>query len=123
MRARKPSSIDEYIDGYPAGIQVLLQQMRATIHQAAPTAVETIGYMMPAFRLKGILVYFAAFKAHIGFYPTSSGIAAFEKELAPYKSSKGAVQFPYDKPLPLTLIAKIVRFRVKEDGMRSTRVK
>jgi uncharacterized protein YdhG (YjbR/CyaY superfamily) len=119
MTSRKPNDIDNYIRNFPADIQALLQQMRATIRQAAPRAVETISYMIPAFLLRGVLAYFAAFKGHIGFYPTSSGIAAFQKELAPYKSSREAVQFPFDKPLPLTLITKIVRFRVKEEEKRT----
>jgi len=89
--------------------------MRQTIHQAAPEAVETISYQMPAFKLNGVLVYFAAMKNHIGFYPTSSGVAAFKKELSPYKTSKGAVQFPLKSPIPYDLVTKIVKFRVQED--------
>jgi uncharacterized protein YdhG (YjbR/CyaY superfamily) len=108
-------TIDEYIKDFPPDVQGILEQMRQTIHKAAPLAGETISYQMPAFRLNGILVYFAAFKSHIGFYPTASGIEAFKNELAPYKFSKGAVQFPLDKPLPYDLVTKIVLFRVKEN--------
>ena len=107
-------TIDEYIKTFPADIQSILKKIRQTIQEAAPDAVEVISYQMPAFKLNGILVYFAAHKNHIGFYPTSSGIKAFKVELEPYKSSKGAVQFPLDKPIPLDLVKRIVVFRVKE---------
>jgi uncharacterized protein YdhG (YjbR/CyaY superfamily) len=108
-------TIDEYIQTFPEDIQSILQKMRETIHQAAPEAEEVISYQMPAFKLKGILVYFAAAKQHIGFYPTASGVEAFQKELASYKTSKGAIQFPLDKPIPYDLVEKIVKFRVKEN--------
>jgi uncharacterized protein YdhG (YjbR/CyaY superfamily) len=108
-------SIDEYIAAFPEDIQKLLEEVRATVRAAAPEAEERISYQMPAFAQKGILVYFAAMKHHIGFYPTSSGIQAFQAELSPYKTSKGAIQFPLDKPLPLDLITRIVRFRVEEN--------
>ncbi len=108
-------TIDEYIKTYPTNIQSILEQMRQTIRKAAPEASEAISYQMPAFKLKGNLVYFAAFKNHIGFYPTSSGIEAFKQELSPYKTSKGVVQFPLDKPIPYDLVEKIVLFRVKEN--------
>lgn len=108
-------SIDDYIAGFPEGTKRLLEDVRRTIKAAAPGAEERISYQMPAFYLQGNLVYFAAFKNHIGFYPTSSAIAAFPRELAPYEASKGTVRFPLDKPLPLKLIAKIVRFRVAEN--------
>ncbi|HMJ46941.1 MAG TPA: DUF1801 domain-containing protein [Ferruginibacter sp.] len=111
----KPASIDEYIAGFQEQTQKILEQVRATIKKAAPGAEETISYAMPAFRLNGYLVYFAAFKNHIGFYPAPSGSAAFIKELSPYKTGKGSVQFPLDKPMPLHLITKIVQFRVKEN--------
>lgn len=107
-------SIDEYISKFPADIQVLLEQMRSTIRQAAPDATEKISYQMPTFFLKGNLVHFAALKNHIGFYPTPSAIIKFEKELKEYVSSKGAVQFPIDKPLPLKLVTRMVEFRVEE---------
>ena len=106
---------DEYISLFPKETQVLLKQMRATIKEVAPDAEEAIKYQMPTFVLKGNLVHFAAFKNHIGFYPVPTGIEKFKKELAPYKTSKGAVQFPLDKPLPLALIRKIVKFRVAEN--------
>jgi uncharacterized protein YdhG (YjbR/CyaY superfamily) len=93
--------------------------MRQTIKSSAPGASEGISYQMPAFKLEGPLVYFAAFKNHIGFYPTASGIAAFQRELLPYKSSKGAVQFPLDKPIPYDLVEKIARFRVQENMRKS----
>lgn len=111
-----PATIDEYIAGFPAGIQQLLEQVRATIKKAAPEAEETISYGMPAFRYEGRgLVYFSAFKAHIGFYPIPSGMKAFKKELSSYKTGKGSVQFPLDEPMPLKLITDIVKFRVKEN--------
>ena len=112
-----PATIDEYIAGFPAGIQQLLEQVRATIKNAAPEAEETISYGMPAFRYQGRgLVYFSAFKAHIGFYPIPSGMKAFKKELSSYKTGKGSVQFPLDKPMPLELITRIVKFRAKENA-------
>jgi uncharacterized protein YdhG (YjbR/CyaY superfamily) len=110
-----PGSIDEYIAAFPKRMQLLLKQMRTALREAAPGAEEKISYRMPAFALKGILVYFAAHKNHIGFYPTASGIQAFQKELSAYEGSKGAVRFPLDKPLPLQLIAKIVKWRVAEN--------
>ena len=111
-----PATIDEYIAGFPAGIQQLLEQVRATIKKAAPEAEETISYGMPAFRYQGRgLVYFSAFKAHIGFYPIPSGMKAFKKELSSYKTGKSSVQFPLDEPMPLKLITDIVKFRVKEN--------
>lgn len=112
-------SIDEYIATFPPDIQALLETVRATIKAAAPGAEERISYQMPAFALHGNLVYFAALKDHIGFYPTSSGIAAFKDELAGYKSTPGAVRFPIDQPLPLDLISRIVRFRVTENLNRA----
>lgn len=108
-------SIDQYIATFPEETQKILQELRATIKAAAPGAEEKISYQMPAFALKGNLVYFAALKNHIGFYPTPSGITAFKDELAKYEGSKGAVKFPIDKPLPLKLIKKIVKFRVAEN--------
>jgi len=92
-----------------------LETIRRTIKEAAPQAQETISYQMPAFKLNGVLVYFAAHKNHLGFYPAPSGIAAFKNELSAYSPSKGAVQFPLDKPMPLDLIKRIVEFRVKEN--------
>jgi uncharacterized protein YdhG (YjbR/CyaY superfamily) len=109
------NSIDEYIAKFPSDIQILLNQMRVTIRNAAPDASEKISYQMPTFFLKGNLVHFAALKNHIGFYPAPSAIIAFRKELTRYISSKGAVQFPLDEPLPLDLVTKMVTFRVKEN--------
>jgi uncharacterized protein YdhG (YjbR/CyaY superfamily) len=106
--------IDDYIAEFPRDVQVLLKQIRATIKKAAPGATETIKYRLATFVLHENLVHFGAFKNHIGFYPTASGIEAFMDKLSPYKSSKGAVQFPVDKPMPLSLIERIVKFRVKE---------
>jgi uncharacterized protein YdhG (YjbR/CyaY superfamily) len=110
-----PRTIDEYIAGFPPEIRALLQEIRMTIREAAPDAEEAISYQMPTFRLHGNLVHFAAFKNHIGFYPAPTGIDEFREELAAYKGSKGAVQFPLDKPLPLDLIRRIVQFRVQEN--------
>jgi uncharacterized protein YdhG (YjbR/CyaY superfamily) len=112
----KVNSIDEYIKGFPPDIQKLLQQVRATIKKAAHDAEETIKYAMPTFTLNGNLVHFAAFKNHIGLYPTPNGIEAFKKELSVYKGAKGSVQFPLDQPMPLELISKIVKYRVEQNG-------
>jgi uncharacterized protein YdhG (YjbR/CyaY superfamily) len=110
------STIDEYIRTYPSNIQGILEKMRQIIKKAAPDAVEAISYQMPTFKLNGKnLVHFAAFKNHIGFYPIPSGIEAFKKELSPYKQGKGSVQFPLDEPIPLDLVEKIVKYRVKEN--------
>jgi uncharacterized protein YdhG (YjbR/CyaY superfamily) len=105
-------SIDEYIATFPEEIQKILEVLRATIKAAAPDAEEKISYQMPTFALKGNLVHFAAWKNHIGFYPTSSGTQAFRHELSIYEGAKGSVKFPIDKPLPLELISKIVKFRL-----------
>ena len=115
MNTNKPNNVDEYIAGFPGDIQTILEQVRTAIRKAAPKAEEVISYQMPAFKLHGMLVYFAGYKNHIGFYPTSSGIKAFTKELSVYKGAKGSVQFPLDKPLPLGLITQIVKFRVAEN--------
>jgi uncharacterized protein YdhG (YjbR/CyaY superfamily) len=111
----KPTNVDEYIALFPEDIQKILFQIRAVIKEAAPGAVEKISYQMPGYSLKGGLVWFAAYKNHIGFYPTGTGIAAFKEELAGYKFSKGAVQFPLDAPIPFELITKIVKFKVTEN--------
>ena len=110
-----PETIDEYIARFPKDVQAILEKVRTTIRKAAPGAEEKISYRMPAFAQKGVLVYFAAHQKHIGFYPTSTGIAAFKKELSAYEGGKGSVQFPFDKPIPYGLIAKIVKFRVSEN--------
>src|SRR3989475_4647884 len=112
-------TIDEYIEASPKDVQGILQRLRLTIRKAAPEAVETISYQMPTFRLNGKgLVYFAAFKNHIGFYPIPSGIEAFKKELSRYKQGKSSVQFPIDKPIPLALVSRIVKFRMKQDASK-----
>lgn len=109
------TTIDAYIATFPVSTQALLQQMRNTITKAAPKAEEAISYGMPTFKLQGNLVHFAGYKNHIGFYPAPSGIEAFADELKKYKTSKGAIQFPVDEKLPLALVTKIVKFRVKEN--------
>lgn len=110
----RPGSIDEYISGFPPDVQKLLNKVRRTIREAAPDAEEAISYQIPTFKLKGNLVHFAAFKNHIGFYPTSSGTQAFQKELATFKHGKGSIRFPLDQPIPYDLIRRIVEFRVSE---------
>jgi uncharacterized protein YdhG (YjbR/CyaY superfamily) len=115
----KFKSIDEYHETFPEDIQIILQQLRQTIKKAAPQSVEVISYNMPAFKLHKVLVYYAVHKEHIGFYPTSSPIMFFKDELAKYNTSKGAIQLPINKPLPTTLIKKIVKFRVTEDIEKS----
>ncbi|HII85792.1 TPA: DUF1801 domain-containing protein [Candidatus Bathyarchaeota archaeon] len=108
-------TVDEYIAFFPNNLQIKLQELRQTIRESAPDAEEVISYGMPAYRLSGILVYFAAFKKHIGFYPTSSGVEAFREELSDYETSKGTIRFPLNKPIPLELVTKIVKFRVDEN--------
>lgn len=107
--------IDEYIQQFPANVQATLQKLRAAIKKTAPKAEEMISYQMPAFKYHGMLVYFAGYKNHIGFYPTSSPMKVFKDRLINYKTSKGAIQFPIDKAIPLTLVKDIVRFRIKEN--------
>ena len=117
-KATKPTqttTINEYIAGFPESTQRILEELRATIKKAAPTAQESINYGIPTFTLNGNLVHFGGFKNHIGFYPAPSGIEAFKKELSIYDGAKGSIKFPIDKPLPLGLITKIVKFRVKEN--------
>jgi uncharacterized protein YdhG (YjbR/CyaY superfamily) len=114
-RWQEYKTIDEYIAGVPEDVKDKLEQIRRVIKKAAPGAQETISYRMPAFKLNGVLVYFAAFKDHIGFFPTPSGMSAFQKELSAYDVSKGTARFPLDKPIPFDLIGKIVRYRVKEN--------
>ncbi|MFM9839902.1 MAG: iron chaperone [Cyclobacteriaceae bacterium] len=115
MKGEIACDIDEYISFHPESVRVQLEKLRQTIRKAAPKAEEAISYQMPAFKFHGMLVYFAAYKKHIGFYPTGSGIAEFKKELSVYEGSKGTVRFPIDKPLPHELIGKIVKFRVKQN--------
>lgn len=109
------ASIDEYIASFVPETRAILQQLREVIRESAPDATEKISYQMPTFALHGNLVHFAAYPRHIGFYPAPSGIAAFQQELSSYKTSKGAVQFPIDEPLPYELIGKMVRFRAAEN--------
>jgi uncharacterized protein YdhG (YjbR/CyaY superfamily) len=108
-------AIDDYINQFPDEIKAKLESIRAAIKKAAPKATEVISYGMPAFKQNKVLVYFAVGKNHIGFYPTPNPINVFSKELKGYKTSKGAIQFPLDEKIPLTLITKITKFRVKED--------
>jgi len=110
----KFDNIDDYIASFPHETQLILEKLRLTIRKAAPDAKETINYGIPTFTLKGNLVHFAAFKNHVGFYPTPSGIEAFKKELSVYEGAKGSVKFPISELLPFDLIRKIVEFRVKE---------
>jgi uncharacterized protein YdhG (YjbR/CyaY superfamily) len=123
MKGPAASDVDEYISRQPLAFATVLEKLRQTIRKAAPKADEVISYHMPAYKWKGILVYFAAYKNHIGFYPTGSGIAAFKKELSRYEGSKGTVRFPIDKPLPLGLISKIVKFRMKENSEKQMTAK
>lgn len=116
---KKPKNIDEYIAGFPIEVQHILQKIRSTIHEVAPEAGETISYQIPTFTLHGNLVHFAAYKRHIGFYPSSSGIEKFKKEIAAYKWAKGSVQFPLDQPIPYELISRITAFRVAENTARA----
>ena len=116
----KPTDIDAYISGYPEAIRKLLQEIRDTIKKAAPQAEEVISYGMPAFRQNGMLVWFAAFKNHIGFYPIPSGIEAFKDELSAFRGTKGSVHFPFDKPLPVDLISRIVSFRLTENMIKES---
>jgi uncharacterized protein YdhG (YjbR/CyaY superfamily) len=115
----KPATTDAYIANFPEDTQRVLQEIRTVIRKAAPEAEEVISYGMPAYKLNGMLVFFAAHDKHIGFYPTPSGIEKFKKELSVYKGAKGSVQFPLNEPLPVELIARIVKFRVKENLEKS----
>jgi len=112
-------SIDDYIASFPDDVQTKLREMRALIRAAAPEATEKISYQMPTFDLHGNLVHFAAHRSHIGLYPAPTGIEAFKEAFAPYKTSKGAVQFPLDQPLPADLIARVVKFRVGENQQKA----
>ena len=108
-------TVQDYIRSFPEDIQIILEQIRMTIKKNAPDAVESIAYKMPAYKINNKpLVYFAGYKNHVGFYSTPSGHAQFTRELSKYKHGKGSVQFPIDKPIPLDLIARIVKFRVEE---------
>src|SRR2546425_7121754 len=114
-RKKRFETIDEYIETFPKDVQSILEKMRQTIRRAAPEAEEAISYQIPGFKLNGNLVWFAAFKNHIGFYPMKTGIQAFKKELLSYKGAKGSVRFPLDTPIPYDLVKKIVMFRRKEN--------
>jgi uncharacterized protein YdhG (YjbR/CyaY superfamily) len=115
MKAAKPVNIDTYLVAFPANVQKMLEQIRAAIVKAAPDAEEIISYGMPAFKYKGsVIIYFAGYKNHIGLYATPSGHVAFAKELSIYKQRKGSVQFPLNKPVPLNLISRIVKFKMKQ---------
>jgi uncharacterized protein YdhG (YjbR/CyaY superfamily) len=117
-RYQQFKNIDDYLAGAPEDVRPVLEKIRQTIHDAAPQAEEAISYGMPAFKQNGALVYFAAFKDHIGFFPTGSGVSHFTKELEKYDTSKGTIRFPLDKPVPYGLITKIVKFRLKENTQK-----
>lgn len=119
MMNPKPTSVEEYFSWFPADIQAKLHQIRESLQIALPDAKEVISYHMPAFKTTEVLVYYAAAKSHLGFYPTSSGVEEFKKELAGYVTSKGAIQFPYDQELPMELIAQIAQFRAEEAKFRA----
>ncbi len=112
--SKSSQAVDSYIAGFPPDIQTILQNVRQIIREEVPEAEEKISYQMPTYQLVENLVHFAAFKKHLGFYPTPSGIAAFEDELSDYKHAKGSVQFPFDQPIPYDLIRRMVQFRKKE---------
>ncbi|MGJ7507892.1 iron chaperone [Variovorax sp. GT1P44] len=125
-RKEAPATIDAYISGFPPDVQAILQKIRQTVRNAAPGAEEVISYRMPAFRLNGIIVYFAAFKKHIGIYPPVKGDARLEKAVSPYAGEKGNLRFPLDEPIPFKLIERITQFRLKQNlartaGRRGTR--
>jgi uncharacterized protein YdhG (YjbR/CyaY superfamily) len=118
MPKKQQKTMDGYIAAFPPEIQGILRKLRLAIRESAPNAEETIRYGIPTFRQNGNLVHFAAFKKHIGFYPTPSAIAVFKNELSPYKQAKGSVQFPIDEPIPFGLVKRIVRYRVRENESR-----
>lgn len=121
MMNPKPQSIEEYFSWFSSEILERLQRIRETLKKEIPEAKEVISYSMPAFRTTEVLVYYAVAKNHIGFYPTNSGVSEFKKELEPYQTSKGAIQFPHDRPLPLELIADIAKFRFLEVQSKPTK--
>ena len=116
-----PKTVDEYIAGFPKDVQRILKEVRAVVRAAAPDAEERIAYHMPTYTMGKNLAYFAAFKSHVGFYPTPNGISSFEKQLSKYKRAKGSVQFPIDEPMPLGLIRRIVEYRVKEQKKKNAK--
>ena len=117
-KMKGPTTIDEYITQFPKDVQAILQQVRRVIRETAPGATEKISYGMPAFSQNGMLVWFGGHTNHIGFYPTGEGVEAFKNELSAYKTSKGAVQFPLDQPIPYDLIRRIVKHRVEENSKK-----
>jgi uncharacterized protein YdhG (YjbR/CyaY superfamily) len=119
-RASAPATVDAYIAGFPPKVRAVLRKIRATVRKAAPGAVEKISWGMPAYAQAGVLVFFAAFKGHVSFFPAASGVEHFREELAGYGTSKGGVRFPLGTPVPYGLIARIVRFRVKENQARAS---
>ena len=121
-KQKAPQNIDEYIAGFPEDVQEILEKIRMTVRKAAPEAEETIKYQMPTFMLKGNLVYFAAFKDHIGFYPPVTGYEKIKEALSVYEGPKGSLKFPLDQPIPYGLITKIVKFRVKENLARAAAI-
>jgi uncharacterized protein YdhG (YjbR/CyaY superfamily) len=123
MMPAKPTTIDEYIAGFPDDVQQMPEAIRAVIHEAAPNAEEAIKYAMPTFVLNGNLIHFAAYKNHIGLYPAPKAIEAFKEELSVYKGAKGSVQFPLDQPMPLDLIARITRFRIMQNFKKGKKKK
>jgi uncharacterized protein YdhG (YjbR/CyaY superfamily) len=120
MQSKKTKNVDEYIKLWPSEMQKRLRQIRKTIKETLPAAEERISYQMPMIYLDGVLVYFAAFKNHIGFFPTASGVNEFKSELGEYETTKGTIHLPYDRPIPLDLIKRIVRFRAEENRQRIT---
>jgi uncharacterized protein YdhG (YjbR/CyaY superfamily) len=118
IRSAPPTSIEEYIDASSPEVRPILRKLRRTINAAAPGAQELISYRMPAFRLHGVLMYFAAFKSHVGVYPPVSGDTRLERDLSPYRGPKGNLRFPLDQPVPYALITRIVRLRVRQDASR-----
>lgn len=119
-KRRVPENIDEYISAFSPDVQAILQQVRQVVRNAAPDAQETISYQIPAFKLNGVLVYFAAFKKHIGFYPPVSGDASLEKAVSPYAGEKGNLRFPLDQPIPFDLIERITKLRVRQSTTKAT---
>jgi len=120
MKTAAPKNVDEYVAAQPKTVQQLINKLRSTIKAAAPKAEEVISYQMPAYKHHGMLVYFAVWPKHIGFYPTPGGIEAFKKELAAYELSKGTIKFPLDKTIPYNLITRIVKYRVKENEEKAS---
>lgn len=118
IKTPKPKDIDEYIAAFSPEVRVILEKIRLTIRKAAPEAEEIISYNMPAFTLNGVLVYFAAFKKHIGFYPPVKGDQSLRKAISSYAGEKGNLQFPLDQPIPYRLIERIVKLRVKQNSSR-----